>query len=448
MFVDGDIYCKFHDKTRSMPLAIDDSATTDSPFDVDPDSSSAIRYAGMKCAPKAQSRTLAWMPGLMIQEIAAALANKTVFVTGHTGFKGSWLALWLARLGARVVGYALPPNTQPNNFTASGVRECLADHFEADVRDISALGQALCKTKPDVVLHLAAQPLVRASYADPRTTFEVNVNGTINVLDCLRTIGRPCAVVCITTDKCYENREQVWGYRETDSLGGYDPYSASKAATEIAVSSYRQSFFPFDRSLYTRVSIATARAGNVIGGGDWAADRIVTELARAAVDGRPGELRNPAALRPWQHVLEPLAGYLSLAAKMVASPSAQWCEAWNFGPLPGDELPVGALADRFFAAWGTGGWRNVGEPNQPHEAGLLKLCIDKAVGRLGWRPQWRVGEAIERTASWFRNYYADPAGAQRACLQEIAEYERAMAAGTYQHNDSTASSRAAVARAA
>lgn len=371
----------------------------------------------------------------MPSEIGSALAGKSVFVTGHTGFKGSWLSLWLARLGAKVTGYALAPPIAPakaggpptpNNFTVSRVADLLVAHHESDIRDRTKLHAALKNAQPDVVLHLAAQPFVRLSYAAPHETMETNVMGTANVLESLRTLGRPCAVVVVTTDKCYENREQTWGYRECDALGGFDPYSASKGAAEIVVGSYRQSFFAPAKLAQHGIAVASARAGNVIGGGDWALDRIVTELVRCSVERENAQLRNPRAIRPWQHVLEPLSGYLMLAAKMVADPNPRWCEAWNFGPAPGDEWPVGKLADAFFAAWGTGGWRDVGDPNQPHEAGILRLSIDKAISQLGWKPRWQVREAAERTAHWFRKYYTDKRPMDAACFAEIEEYEQAM----------------------
>ncbi|MGC3967119.1 MAG: CDP-glucose 4,6-dehydratase [Pirellulales bacterium] len=361
----------------------------------------------------------------MIRSLASALAGRTVFVTGHTGFKGSWLSLWLARLGARVVGYALRPATSPNLFEAAGVRDVLAMHHEADIRDREALHNALCAASPDVVLHLAAQPLVRAGYQQPRETFDVNVGGTINVLESLRVLGKPCSVVVVTTDKCYENREHVWGYRECDALGGYDPYSASKAAAEVATASYRSSFFSPSQLSRHGIAVATARAGNVIGGGDWSADRIVTELVRAGSTGEVALLRNPRAVRPWQHVLEPVGGYLALAARMILEPNPRWCEAWNFGPLPGEELPVGALATRFFAAWGSGSWADVSRTDQPHEASILRLSIDKAVWQLGWRPQWNVEETVRRTARWYRGYYAGPRQAAQECVRDLVDFEQA-----------------------
>ena len=353
-------------------------------------------------------------------------SGRSVLITGHTGFKGSWLAIWLHRLGARVTGYALAPNTEPSNFVVSQVEGLLAGHVEADVRDAARLTQAIEKAGPDVVFHLAAQPLVRTSYAEPRETFDVNVIGTATLLDAVRARGRPCVVVIITSDKCYENREQARGYREIDPLGGHDPYSASKAATEILVAAYRRSFFSPLRLAQHGVKLATARAGNVIGGGDWAKDRIVADAVRSLVAGEPVGVRNPKAVRPWQHVLEPLSGYLLLAERMLQSEDPAWCDAWNLGPMPGQELPVARLVEGFLAAWQGGSWRDASSPNQPHEAALLMLAIDKALGQLGWRPVWEPAEAIARTARWYRRFYDRSSPSMlEACLEDIAAYETA-----------------------
>jgi CDP-glucose 4,6-dehydratase len=352
----------------------------------------------------------------------SSLRGKRVFVTGHTGFKGSWLALWLRRLGADVYGYALPPPTTPSNYVLSAVRDALAGETLSDIRDRSRMREALGACQPDVVFHLAAQPLVRASYAQPYETFDVNVMGTASLLDALRDLKRPCAAVCITTDKCYENHEQVWGYRESDALGGFDPYSASKGAAEILIASYRRAFFHPDRLAEHGVQLASARAGNVIGGGDWAKDRIVTDMVAALVAGRPVPVRNPQAIRPWQHVLEPLAGYLALASAMLEKPGARWPSAWNFGPVSGTEIPVGELADAFVKAWGSGSWQDQSTPNQPHEAGILRLCIDKAISELGWRPRWSCAEMTARTARWYRRVLCEGADARRACEADIQAY--------------------------
>jgi CDP-glucose 4,6-dehydratase len=372
-----------------------------------------------------------------LAELSGAFAGRSVFVTGHTGFKGSWLALWLARLGARVTGYALAPPTEPSAFVAAGVREVLAAHHEADIRDGGRLAQAVRECAPDVVLHLAAQPLVRASYDQPRETIEVNVVGTAGVLDAVRAYGRPCVVIVVTSDKCYDNREHVFGYRETDPLGGLDPYSASKGAAEIVVASYRQSFFPSERVHIHGVRLASVRAGNVIGGGDWAQDRIVADAARSLSTGQPVAVRNPRSTRPWQHVLEPLGGYLSLAARMLAAPTdVRLADAWNFGPSTLESVSVGEIVDLFVAAWGSGSWKDASLGEQPHEARLLRLSIDKAVTQLGWRPRWSVGEAVRRTALWYRRFYEQSpavAGSMRAsCLADMADFQapRETSAGT------------------
>jgi CDP-glucose 4,6-dehydratase len=368
--------------------------------------------------------------------LSAALARRSVFVTGHTGFKGSWLSLWLSHLGARVTGYALPPPTNPSAFVACGVRDGLAAHHEADIRDNERLTKAMRDCQPDVVLHLAAQPLVRASYEQPRETFEVNVVGTASVLDAVRALGRPCAVVVVTSDKCYDNREHTWGYRETDPLGGSDPYSASKGAAEMVVASYRHSFFPPERVPQHGVTLASVRAGNVIGGGDWAQDRIMADAARSLSSGQPVSVRNPRSLRPWQHVLEPLGGYLLLAARMLAAPDdGRLADAWNFGPSNLEVVTVGSLVDLFVAAWGCGSWQDASSGGQPHEAQLLRLSIDKAVTVLGWRPRWSVGETVRRTAHWYRAFYEQPSTARAAgfmrdrSLSEIADYGATLVGG-------------------
>lgn len=334
----------------------------------------------------------------------SSIRGRSVFVTGHTGFKGAWLTLWLDMLGARVTGYSLPAPTQPSHFELAGVRDLLVREHEADLRDRASMHRAIAEARPDVVLHLAAQSVVRAGYRDPYETFDVNVMGTASVLDAVRAMGRPCAVVVVTTDKSYENREHVWGYRENDAMGGHDPYSASKGACELLVSSYRRSYFDPAKLHQHGVKLATARAGNVIGGGDWTADALVPDLVRSLQTGRPLELRSPKAIRPWQHVLDALSGYLSLATAMLASDDATLCDGWNFGPLPGNEWPVGELVDEFIAAFGEGSWRDVSDPNQLHEAQVLRLCIDKAMWELGWRPRWNVVQAIRHTAEWYRSW--------------------------------------------
>ncbi len=352
--------------------------------------------------------------------------GRRVLVTGHTGFKGSWLAIWLARLRAKVSGYALPPPTTPSNFVVSNVRRLLENNVTADIRDGACLDEAFEQIDPEIVFHLAAQPLVRASYALPHETFEINMLGTAAVLDAVRRRNKPCVVVVVTSDKCYENREQVWGYRETDPLGGHDPYSASKAAAEILVASYRRSFFSPERLHQHHVKLATVRAGNVIGGGDWAGDRIVPDAVRHLVAGVPIPVRNPRAVRPWQHVLESLSGYLTLAAKMCESDDPRWCEAWNFGPASGEELSVARLVEQFLAAWGDGAWTDVSAADQPHETAMLRLNIDKSRYQLGWRPRWTPCQAVERTAGWYRRYYESPhCRMLEACEEDIEAFESA-----------------------
>jgi CDP-glucose 4,6-dehydratase len=353
-----------------------------------------------------------------------AFAGRSVFLTGHTGFKGSWMAMWLHRLGALVSGFSLAPPTRPSNFEASGVQQLLLRHYEADIRDYSALSQAIEESSPDVVFHLAAQPLVRESYVTPRETMEANFMGTCNVLECIRRRERPCAVVVITSDKCYENREQLWGYREDEAMGGHDPYSASKGAAEILTASYRRSFFSPEKIAQHGVKLATVRAGNVIGGGDWANDRIVPDIVRALVRREAVSVRNPRAVRPWQHVLEPLSGYLTVAAKMLESDDPAICSAWNFGPALEGTGTVQDLVEAFCEAWGDGQWKDTSDPTQVHEANLLRLSIEKATARLHWQPTWSFRETIARTAQWYRNYYeSHECDCYRACLRDILAFE-------------------------
>ena len=350
--------------------------------------------------------------------------GKTVLVTGHTGFKGSWLCLWLERLGARVVGYALAPPTQPSLFEQAGIA-ALVEHHIGDVRDTEALATAVKAAQPDFVFHLAAQPLVLDSYTAPAETFATNVTGTINLLEALRASRSQASVVMVTTDKVYRNAETGQAFAEDDPLSGHDPYSASKAAMELAVASWRASFFGGDGP-----RVATARAGNVIGGGDWSANRIVPDLARALAGNAVPELRHPGALRPWQHVLEPLAGYLWLSAKLAGADGADFAEAWNFGPDPDDAHTVGDLAEALLAAWDRPGWNRADNAESPHEAGLLRLAIAKAEARLGWHPVWDFAATVERTAGWYSDVVADPGTARAACLTDLDAYcEAAQARG-------------------
>ena len=335
------------------------------------------------------------MEGLEVSGFDRAFKGRTVLVTGHTGFKGSWLSLWLKELGAKVVGYALPPNTDPSLFEQLGLARLVDSRF-GDVRDAALLEKTLRETRPEIVFHLAAQPLVRLSYNQPAETFAVNVSGTANLLDAVRRTDSVRVCTVITTDKCYENRETDYAYRETDRLGGRDPYSASKACAELLVSSYRDSFFRKEG----RVSLSSARAGNVIGGGDWALDRLVPDCMRALAAGNQIVVRNPRSVRPWQHVLEPLSGYLTLAARQLDAPE-KYAEAWNFGPSDADARTAAQIAELVVRAWGSGSWTSPAvDPAAPHEAGLLQLNSDKAHERLAWTPSCGVEAGVAKTVAW------------------------------------------------
>jgi CDP-glucose 4,6-dehydratase len=339
-----------------------------------------------------------------------------VLLTGHTGFKGVWLAFWLTRLGAEITGYALAPDTTPSLAVLSGV-ETRLHAVRGDIRDGAALAAAMARARPDIVLHLAAQSLVRRSYADPVTTFETNVLGTVQVMQAARNTASVAAVVVVSSDKCYENDESGHAHTETDRLGGHDPYSASKACAELAVAAWRQSFATGPR-------IATARAGNVIGGGDWAADRLVPDCIRAFTAGEPARVRHPRATRPWQHVLEPLCGYLLLAENLCGATAADDATAWNFGPDRAEARPVAQVVSRLAAAWGAGaGWLEDSH-DQQHEATLLAVDASRARARLGWRPRLDLDTAIAWTARWYRE--ADH-GADAAALIEadLALYHQA-----------------------
>ncbi len=333
--------------------------------------------------------------------------GRRVFVTGHTGFKGGWLALWLSQLGATVRGYALAPCSEPNLFTVAHVGSIIQD-IRGDIRDAATLERAIQEFAPEVVFHLAAQPLVRYSYEDPIGTFETNVIGTARVLDAIRRTPSVRAVVSVTTDKCYENKEWVWPYRETDPLGGYDPYSSSKACAEIVSAAFRQSYFPVHQLGQPdghSVAVATARAGNVIGGGDWSSDRLIPDLVRGFLSGKPVGIRSPHAIRPWQHVLEPLHGYLLLAESLLSPEPAQaarFATAFNFGPSDADARPVAWIAEQMSAFWGDGASWRIDDAPSPHEAGYLKLDSSRAHADLGWSPQLSLHQALELLVSWYR----------------------------------------------
>lgn len=351
---------------------------------------------------------------------AKAWAGRKVFLTGHTGFKGAWLALWLGRLGARVTGYALQPPSAPSLFELARVREGMRSVI-ADVRDPGRLVQEMSGAEPEVVFHLAAQSLVRHSYAEPVETYAVNVMGTANVLDAVRRVPSVRTAVIVTTDKCYENLETTRGYRESDRLGGHDPYSNSKACAELVTQSFRDSFFSGAKA--GGVGIASARAGNVIGGGDWAADRLLPDFVRAIVAGRPVRVRRPEAVRPWQHVLDPLSGYLRLAERLLAD-GKRWGEGWNFGPDESDARNVRWVVERFTQLWGDGARWEADPGPHPHEAGMLRLDISKARERLGWRPTWDIERALERTVAWYRAQ-AKGGDARELALAQIEDFEMA-----------------------
>jgi len=347
-------------------------------------------------------------------------AGRRVFLTGHTGFKGGWLALWLSHLGADVRGYALDPSTQPNLFDVLSLGGRV-DDIRGDIRDPKTLDHALTTFAPEVVFHLAAQPLVRLSYADPITTYETNVIGTARVLDAIRRTPSVRAVVSVTTDKCYENKEWVWGYRETDPLGGYDPYSSSKACAEIVSAAFRQSYFPPAEIARHGVALATARAGNVIGGGDWSPDRLLPDLVRGFLSGEPVKIRRPHSIRPWQHVLEPLHGYILLAEKLLTADPV-YARAYNFGPSDDDARPVSWIADRMTRTWGAGASWILDEDPSPHEAGYLKLDASRAKADLAWTPQLPLGEALDWLVLWYRAH-ADGVDMQAFTLRQIETYQ-------------------------
>jgi len=359
---------------------------------------------------------------------AGAYEGRRVLLTGHTGFKGAWLCTWLLELGADVTGYALDPPTTPSAFELCELAGRI-DHRVLDVRDASALARVVEEAKPAFIFHMAAQSLVRPSYEDPADTFDTNVMGTVNVLEAVRRAGRPCVVVVVTSDKCYRNAGSPTRYAETDPMGGRDPYSASKGCAELAVSAYRRSFFPGDKYSKHGIAVASVRAGNVIGGGDWARDRLVPDIIRAVGAGRPAAIRSPDAVRPWQHVLDPLSGYLRLGARMLDEGGEGLAEAWNFGPDRESAVTVRELADRVVRAWGEGRWEAAVESAAPHEAAFLGLCCDKAVERLGWRPVYDLDAAVEATVAWHRRA-EEQADMFAFTVGQIREYvDRARALG-------------------
>ena len=353
-------------------------------------------------------------------------SGKKVFVTGHTGFKGGWLSLWLQSLGAEVIGYALQPPTHPSLFEVAQVARGMTS-IVGDIRDGVLLTRAMQDSAPDIVIHMAAQPLVRRSYIDPVDNYSTNVMGSVHLLEAVRQTPSVRAVVNVTTDKCYENKEWVWGYRENEPMGGFDPYSSSKGCAELVTAAYRNSFFNTSKYSEHQVALATARAGNVIGGGDWAEDRLIPDILRAIEAGQSVSIRNPNSTRPWQHVLEPLSGYLALAEKLYTQGPA-FAEAFNFGPLEESAKPVQWIAEKLTQQWGDGAAWHLDGGIHPHEAHYLKLDCSKARAALGWSPRWHLDQALQAIIIWHKANCAHP-GSQymRAlCLQQINDYSRAI----------------------
>ncbi len=367
----------------------------------------------------------------MPQSLSDVYAGKRVFLTGHTGFKGCWLSLWLHELGAEVTGYALAPDTNPAFFDEARIAEGMT-HIVGNVNDPQTLSQALHDAQPDMVIHMAAQALVQPSYKDPRETYMTNVMGTVHLLEAVRTCSSVRACLVVTSDKCYENREWPYGYRETDAMGGYDPYSSSKGCAEIVTQSWLRSYFhPDEFGTSHHVALASARAGNVIGGGDWAEARIVPDIVRAISDEEPVILRNPSAVRPWQHVLEPLSGYLHLTAKLFTD-GARHAGGWNFGPNDATMIPVEELVQMVISTWGQGRYE-IQSDGHAHEANLLKLDISKSNALLGWGPALSATEAIENTVNWYKTYYGGCTGDDLGdySLEQIRAYARRMPYAQY-----------------
>jgi CDP-glucose 4,6-dehydratase len=348
--------------------------------------------------------------------------GKHVFMTGHTGFKGGWLSLWLASMGAKVTGYALAPNTTPSFFEVAKVEAGLEQSHIADIRDLKNLQKAIAQARPEIVIHMAAQPLVRYSYANPVETYATNVMGTVHILESIRALDCVRAVVIVTTDKCYENKERTLGYSENEPMGGYDPYSSSKGCAELVTSAYRQSYFSVEKFDQHCVSIASARAGNVIGGGDWSEDRLIPDAIKAFNAKEPLIIRNPLATRPWQHVLEPLSGYLVLAQALYQE-GAKFGGAWNFGPKDEDARSVKEVVNLLIKNWNSSaGWKQ-DDSEQPHEAHSLKLDCSKARQNLGWIPKWSLEKAIEQIAEWQKSYQSQD-NMQAVSLKQINSYQQ------------------------
>jgi CDP-glucose 4,6-dehydratase len=356
-----------------------------------------------------------------MEDVVNLWRGRRVLLTGHTGFKGGWLSLWLASMGAQIRGYALAPESSPNLFTAACMGTILED-VRGDIRNYHDVEAAMTAFEPEVVFHMAAQPLVRRSYSDPLETYASNVMGTANVLEAVRRTQSVRAVVCVTTDKCYQNQEWIWPYRETDQLGGFDPYSSSKACAEIVCAAYRSSFFNLGSQSGRQVALATARAGNVIGGGDWSEDRLIPDLIRGFRSKQPVLIRRPKAVRPWQHVLEPLRGYILLAEKLLTGQS-EFASAFNFGPADGDAWPVERIATTLVNLWGNGAsWISDATPSV-HEANYLRLDSSKARSKLGWEPQLGIESALEWTVSWYQTWNSN-GDLLHATRDQIAAYDK------------------------
>jgi CDP-glucose 4,6-dehydratase len=345
--------------------------------------------------------------------------GKRIFLTGHTGFKGSWLSLWLQQLGAEVTGFALLPPTRPSLFEVANVTQGMMSVI-GDIRNAQALTQAMSQAAPEIVIHMAAQPLVRRSYVDPVETYSTNVMGTVNLFEAVRQTASVRAVVNVTTDKCYENKEWVWGYRENEPLGGFDPYSSSKGCAELVTSAYRNSYFISGQKSCTSVALASARAGNVIGGGDWAEDRLIPDIVRAIEAGQSVKIRNPHAIRPWQHVLEPLSGYLDLAERLYVE-GAAFAQAFNFGPSEQDARPVRWIVDAMTKQWAGDAKWHIDDGDHPHEAHYLKLDCSKARSALGWVPRWSLEQALQSIVAWHMAHRTGQ-NMKEVCEQQIADY--------------------------
>jgi CDP-glucose 4,6-dehydratase len=348
--------------------------------------------------------------------------DRRVFLTGHTGFKGGWLSLWLCSMGAKVVGYGLPPNTNPSLFEVAGIASGLEKSHLADIRDLEKLQDAMASASPEVVIHMAAQPLVRYSYVNPVETYATNVMGTVHVLECIRHTPSIRAAVMVTTDKCYENKEWPWGYRENEPMGGHDPYSNSKGCAELVTSAYRESYFPVKKYVQHQLGLASARAGNVIGGGDWSTDRLIPDAIRAFEAGESLIIRNPLATRPWQHVLEPLSGYLTLAQALFQK-GTEYASAWNFGPFNEDTQTVEEVVNLLIKNWPNKASWTQDSSEQPYEAHLLKLDCSKAHQLLKWQPKWNLEKAVEEILHW-QSEYQKKSNMHDICIQQIISYQQ------------------------